>query len=481
MGFEVRSRYPPLIGVKMNLFQLSRAGAVVWMAASLFLPGCLAQQADLKQTERQLQQKIKQSNEELVQSRARQGQELASLRDQELPQLRGELEKALHQAQELQAKQEDFKHRSAQLEQQTKKLEQTAAKLDADNTTRYAWIQKSLDTQDAKVNARLDELSKTMDVLKKDVVEAIQRTNEALAKRVDLKLDEQQKGLADDHARIEQVSQKFAQFNQALTGFKEALTGLNDRLNQEEQLSKTLSTRIDADGKDMAAHTSDLGKSVASVAKTLESVSQKVMTRLDEQDRRIETLAKAVETGNQKPASRQQNSKKAQQQVPAPSVQAERQNLAPTEGNDSSGRDGSKGTVLADPVQAPELSDRAQYDRLLALFKNGDLEGARKGFVAFLDDHPQSDLAPNARYWLGESYYSKKDFRKAIEAYEQVKVDYPNSDKAPAAVLKKGYAYLAMNDKKQASSAFKQVVTLYPTSPEAGKASDKLTQLKEVR
>jgi TolA-binding protein len=62
-----------------------------------------------------------------------------------------------------------------------------------------------------------------------------------------------------------------------------------------------------------------------------------------------------------------------------------------------------------------------------------------------------------------------------------VEIDYPQSEKVPAAILKKGFAYLALKDKKRASSAFKQVVTLYPKSPEAGKAYDKLNQMKELR
>ena len=90
-------------------------------------------------------------------------------------------------------------------------------------------------------------------------------------------------------------------------------------------------------------------------------------------------------------------------------------------------------------------------------------------------------MAPNARYWQGEAYYGKKDFQKAIDAYDRVEIDYPRSEKVPAAMLKKGYAYLALKDVKRASSAFNQVVTLYPKSPEAGKASGKLAQLKEVR
>jgi tol-pal system protein YbgF len=128
-----------------------------------------------------------------------------------------------------------------------------------------------------------------------------------------------------------------------------------------------------------------------------------------------------------------------------------------------------------------ERPDKVEYERLLAAFREGDLEGARKGFTAFLSRYPNSDLAPNARYWLGESHYGKKDYKQAIDAYDRVELDYPQSEKVPAAILKKGYAYLALKDKKRATSAFRQIVTLYPKSPEAEKAGDKLSQLKESR
>ncbi|HEX7768264.1 MAG TPA: hypothetical protein VF443_16240, partial [Nitrospira sp.] len=72
--------------------------AVVLVMLFTLLSGCVAQQADLKQTERALQQKLKQQDDQLSQTRARQSQEISNLREQDLPQLRGELEKARHQA-----------------------------------------------------------------------------------------------------------------------------------------------------------------------------------------------------------------------------------------------------------------------------------------------------------------------------------------------------------------------------------------------
>lgn len=463
--------------------QLRTASGVLLGIAvsSLLLPGCVAQQSDLKKAEKDLQQ-------QLSQTRARQSQEISTLREQELPQLRGELEKALHQARELQGKQEDFKHRSAQLEQQTKKLEQLAAKLDTDSSTRYLWMQRSFETQDVKVSARLDELSKAMEALKKEVIDVVQRTNEGLVKRVDVKLEGHQKELVEHQNKIEQISQKFTQFNQVLTGFREALTGLNDRVGDQEQASKHLTSRVDADSKMAGTHAEDVNRSVVSITKALEAVGKKVTARLDEQDGRIDAVAKALEQVSNRSTHPQQAHKPVQNSASGPneSVQEGGETAKLSAGQETAG--GS--TTIVPPQEAPKFepvqagadpADRVRYERVLGLFRDGDLEGARQGFVGFLDDYPNSTLAPNARFWLGESHFGKKEFQRAIDAYDKVEIDYPGSEKIPAAILKKGYAYLALKDRKRASSAFKQVVTLYPKTVEAGKASDKLAQLKEVR
>src|SRR5690606_14490608 len=72
------------------------------------LSGCVAQQADLKQTERELQRRIKQQTEEQAQTRACQNQEIISLREQDIPSFRGDLDKAMHRSQVLESRQDDL-------------------------------------------------------------------------------------------------------------------------------------------------------------------------------------------------------------------------------------------------------------------------------------------------------------------------------------------------------------------------------------
>lgn len=497
--------------------RLSRLLTVLGLGCSLGLSGCVAQQADLKSTERRL----KQSNDELAQRGAQQRQELEELKGQELPRLRGELERALHQAQELQGKQEDLKQRSAVLEQQTKRLEQLAGKLDAESTNRYAAVRESLNAQDVKnksdrdqlrldVNNRLDEINRQMESLRKDIIDVVQKTNAALVKSVDGKLEEQRKALTDNQARTEQLSGKFTQFAQSLTAFRDSLSALGERVGQEEQANKALAARVDSDTKASTAHLNETTKAMTGhlneVNKSVAAVAQKLAARLDEQDQRLDALSRSFEqvshesqprgkNGQRQPAMKQAQRSSAAVPAPAPATQAVSvppqadavKALVvpdpPTSHPSDQASSSEQGDEPAKPMvsQPAERPDKAEYERLLTIFREGDLEGARRGFSSFLGDYPNSDLAPNARYWLGESHYGKKDYKQAIDAYDRVELDYPQSEKVPAAILKKGFAYLALKDKKRASSAFKQVATLYPRSPEAGKAHDKLAQLKESR
>lgn len=105
---------------------LRQGGVALLFLTFLPLSACMMTGADLKMTERIMQQRIKQQEDQLSQTSARQNQEIASLREQELPQLRGELERILFQVQNLQAKQEGLKQQMNLLEQVVGKIERPA-------------------------------------------------------------------------------------------------------------------------------------------------------------------------------------------------------------------------------------------------------------------------------------------------------------------------------------------------------------------
>jgi len=111
-------------------------------------------------------------------------------------------------------------------------------------------------------------------------------------------------------------------------------------------------------------------------------------------------------------------------------------------------------------------------------FHKGDLEGARRKFEAFLKQYPNTELSDNAQFWIGETYYLKKDYEKAILEYEKAIVKYPEGDKIPAAIFKQALAFSELGDKTNARNLLKRVIEKYPLSDQAQLAKKKLETLK---
>ena len=118
------------------------------------------------------------------------------------------------------------------------------------------------------------------------------------------------------------------------------------------------------------------------------------------------------------------------------------------------------------------------YKDAYETFHKGDLEGARRKFEAFLKQYPNTELSDNAQYWIGETYYLKKDLERAILEYEKAIVKYPEGDKIPAALFKQALAFLDLGDKANARNLLKRVIEKYPRSEQAEMAKKKLETIK---
>jgi len=130
-------------------------------------------------------------------------------------------------------------------------------------------------------------------------------------------------------------------------------------------------------------------------------------------------------------------------------------------------------TAPAMPGESPLTSYQSAYRD----YQKGNFDLAMAGFRDFLVRNPTSDLADNATYWIGESLYSQKKYREAIEQFDQVVSRYPRSDKVPASLLKKGYGYISIGEKSQGIVQLQYVVHEHPNSQEAALARQKLKSL----
>ncbi|MEI6208843.1 MAG: tol-pal system protein YbgF [Desulfuromonadales bacterium] len=128
-------------------------------------------------------------------------------------------------------------------------------------------------------------------------------------------------------------------------------------------------------------------------------------------------------------------------------------------------------------AEIPSTPD-ALYMKGLETFKSGDMTSAREQFTKFLEQHPQHDLAANAHFWIGETYYGEKNYESAILSYQEVIKNYPGKEKVTAAMLKQAMSFRDLKDLKSARYVLKKLVEGYPKSAEAKKARDLMNEIK---
>lgn len=88
------------------------------------------------------------------------------------------------------------------------------------------------------------------------------------------------------------------------------------------------------------------------------------------------------------------------------------------------------GSVLASTLVPPGAEENNAYKEAFNFFKNGDYASAIGRFENFLENYPQSNLAPGAAYWIGNARYALRDYQMAIDAQRKLINKYPDSLKA---------------------------------------------------
>ena len=116
------------------------------------------------------------------------------------------------------------------------------------------------------------------------------------------------------------------------------------------------------------------------------------------------------------------------------------------------------------------------YDLAYQQYRASRYGTARQAFREFLRLFPTNDRAPDALYFIGESF-AGENTDSAAAVYQQVVKTYPTSPRAPAALYKLGFLAEQRGNKAGARTYYARVIADYPRAPEANLARDKLQRL----
>ncbi|HEV2385954.1 MAG TPA: tetratricopeptide repeat protein [Candidatus Acidoferrales bacterium] len=128
------------------------------------------------------------------------------------------------------------------------------------------------------------------------------------------------------------------------------------------------------------------------------------------------------------------------------------------------------------PAAPPAPADLL-YTNGLRDFTSANYDLASQEFQQYLHYYPNTDLASNAHFYLGEISYAQGRYPNAIGEYNQVLNNYPNSFKRADARLKKAYALLKLHETNPAIAELRLVIRENPGTEQARRAEAQMRQL----
>src|SRR5947207_620691 len=134
------------------------------------------------------------------------------------------------------------------------------------------------------------------------------------------------------------------------------------------------------------------------------------------------------------------------------------------------------------PAGAPPLPGQSPmqlYNEANADYMMGQFGLAIKGFEAFLSYYPKNDMADDAMYNIGQSYFNDNKFTEAAAAYARVISDYPGGNQVPNAYYKRGLSLEHLPGQMDAAKqSYQAVVEKFADSQAAILAKQRLEALK---
>ncbi len=109
-----------------------------------------------------------------------------------------------------------------------------------------------------------------------------------------------------------------------------------------------------------------------------------------------------------------------------------------------------------------DLSATELYESARARLRAEEYDDAEIAFARFLEDFSQHELAGNAQYWLGHSFYQRRDFENAATAFLDGYEKYGDGAKAPDSLLKAGMSLNALGLSQEACTLYREFDTKYP-------------------
>src|SRR5208282_903189 len=117
------------------------------------------------------------------------------------------------------------------------------------------------------------------------------------------------------------------------------------------------------------------------------------------------------------------------------------------------------------------------YNNALRDYNGAKNDLALQEFSEYVKFYPNTDLAGNCYFYLGEIQFRQGNYEQAAQSYDQVVQNFPAGNKTASAQLKKGFSLIELGKQDDGVTELRHVIQRYPKSNEALQARERLRKL----
>lgn len=303
--------------------------------------------------------------------------------------------------------------------------------------------------------------------------------------------------------RVSALETQIGALTNQIEQLDQKMDALEGKVVSAPTATEALSDKVDALGRKMSALEAklDAASQAESVAAAPQAKAPKTVTQAEEpaevppaRPAIMPEPAAPETTASSEPAPVMPKTVMPKTVVPAPAEQFDPtkprwygprpgEEASEAAGPQSISPSGATGSVQQNLPQSfaalPNENAQALYDQGYGDFLQRDYPAAEKSFAKLVSAYPNDPLAGSAQYWVGESYYVRKEYKKAADSFLAGYRKYSGSEKAPDTLLRLGMSLAAIGQKDAACSTFQELKDKFPDAPaniqdqakgEAGKA-----------
>lgn len=137
---------------------------------------------------------------------------------------------------------------------------------------------------------------------------------------------------------------------------------------------------------------------------------------------------------------------------------------------------GAPGTAPA-PTGPPPMPAEALYNNALRDRSGGKVDLALQEFGDYLKWYGNTELAPNAQFYIADIHLSQGDLESALKEFDMVLERYPDNAKTPDAMYMKGVTLVKMGRRTDGAAEFRELMKRFPNNDLSKKACAQLTAI----